>query len=803
MAKSPGQKKTASSTKNSSAKPKPTKSSSAKATPAKPRKSSPKAAQQKFAKQPFPYKRWFWRFMLIGIVGLAAYMVYLDAQVRAQFDGKKWNLPAKVYARPLILYPGAELNPGQLLAELQWADYKSSRQADVPGTYAQRGDDWIIHRRAFPFWDGSEISRHVRVEIDNQRVKTITTMAGETVPLLRLEPQYIGGIFPAHNEDRELITLDEVPPELIAALVVTEDKAFFDHWGISLRGIARAMMANLQVGQLVQGGSTLTQQLIKNFFLTSERTLSRKIQEALMALLLELHYSKEEILQSYLNEVYLGQAGRRAIHGFGLAARFYFGKSIRELSLSESAMLVGMVKGASYYNPKRNPDRARNRRDLVIGLMAENGIISDKQRILAQGQPLKTANTRRAGQREYPAFLELAKRQLQRDYRLEDLQNDGLRIFTTLDPWVQASVEKAALQHLATLERRQPKQKDQLETAAVITSVDGGEVRALLGSRRTEFFGYNRAASMQRSIGSLAKPAVYLAALNSGRYHWGSAVSDAAVNISGPGGQVWQPKNYDLKSHGKVPMVTALANSYNQATARLGMNVGLEAVVNTFRQLGLKADIPPYPSILLGAIDASPLQVTHMYQTIASQGFYTPLRTIEAVTTADGSTLSSYAIEGEQRFDNQQIEWLRYGLEKVANEGTAKRLGRETNQTLAAKTGTSDDQRDAWLAGFDNRYLGVVWVGRDDNKPMPFAGSSAALPIWLNTFKRIGVQGLPESDNFQWLPVDKLGNQLQQGCSGTLYPFVESAVQVNRQGCYRPEKAQPEKKKSGWLDWLF
>lgn len=800
MSKTSGPKKPAASPKKQSRK------SSEKRKPASAaKKNSPKKAPpQKFAKQPFSFKRWFWRFMLISAVGLAAYMVYLDAQVRAQFDGKKWNLPAKVYARPLILYPGAELNPGQLLAELQWADYKPSRQADVPGTYARRGDDWIIHRRAFPFWDGSEVSQYVRVAIDNHKVQNIQTMQGDAVPLLRLEPQYIGGIFPAHNEDRELISLDDVPPELIAALIVTEDKAFFDHWGISLRGIARAMMANIQAGQLVQGGSTLTQQLIKNFFLTSERTLARKAQEALMALLLELHYSKEEILQSYLNEVYLGQAGRRAIHGFGLAARFYFGKSITELSLTESAMLVGMVKGASYYNPKRNPGRARNRRDLVIGLMAENNIISEKQRILAQGQPLKTANTRRAGQREYPAFLELAKQQLQRDYRLEDLQNDGLRIFTTLDPWVQDSVEKAALQHLEALERWQPQQKDQLETAAVITSVDGGEVRALLGSRRTEFFGYNRAASMQRSIGSLAKPAVYLAALNSGRYHWGSRISDESVRISGPGGQVWQPKNYDLKSHGKVPMAQALANSYNQATARLGMNVGLEAVVNTFRQLGLKKDIPPYPSILLGAIDASPIEVTHMYQTLASQGFYTPLRTIEAVTTADGSTLSSYAIEGEQRFDSQQIEWLRYGLEQVASEGTAKRLTRETNQPLAAKTGTSDDQRDAWLAGFDNRYLGVIWVGRDDNKPMPFAGSSAALPIWLNTFKRIGVQGLESNDQLSWLPVDNSGNPLQQGCSGTLYPFVEAAITVNRQGCYRPQTTdKPEQKKSGWLDWLF
>lgn len=748
--------------------------------------------------------RWLMRLMLLALVGLAAYLVYLDAQVRQQFDGKKWNLPAKVYARPLVLYPGLALNPGQLQAELSWADYKDSAAAAVPGSYARRGDDWLIHRRAFPFWDGAEASAFVRVDIDDGVVERIRDRNGDSIALLRLEPQYIGGIFPAHNEDRELTALDQVPPALVAALVVTEDKAFFEHWGVSFRGIARAMLANIQAGGFVQGGSTLTQQLVKNFFLTSERTLSRKAQEALMALLLELHYSKEDILQAYLNEVYLGQAGRRAIHGFGLAARFYFGKAASELDLAEIATLVGLVKGASYYNPKRNPQRAKSRRDLILGLMAENGIISEQQRIRAQGQPLQVANARRAGQREYPAFLELAKQHLQRDYRLADLQNEGLRIFTTLDPWVQQAVEQSATQHLKDLERWQPQHKGKLETAAVITSVDGAEVRALLGSRNTEFFGFNRALTMQRSIGSLAKPAVYLAALNSGRYHWGTPLSDAPVTVSGPGDSLWQPQNYDLKSHGTLPVVDALARSLNQATARLGMNVGLENVVNTFRQLGLKQDIPPYPSIVLGAIDASPLQVAAMYQTIATRGFYTPLRTIEAVTTAEGSTLSSYAIEGEQRYRAEQMQWLRYGLEQVAERGTAKRLVTTLGGPLAAKTGTSDEQRDAWLAGFDDRYLGIIWVGRDDNQPMPFAGSSAALPIWMNTYRRLGIQPLADNDALIWLPVDAEGGVLQQGCSGRVYPFLASAAPSQRGTCKAPAAASDdEKSSSGWLDWLF
>ncbi|MCA6063491.1 penicillin-binding protein 1B [Thalassolituus marinus] len=744
---------------------------------------------------------WMLRLSLVGLALLAGWLVYLDAQVRERFDGNKWALPAKVYARPLLLYPGQLLSASQLEAELSWSDYSARGYADRPGSYTRSGEQWTIFRRAFPFWDGPESARRIELSIRDGRISRLREQ-GEDVGLVRLEPQYIGGIFPAHNEDRELVRLEDVPPALVAALVVTEDKAFFEHWGISLRGIARAMLANVKAGGFVQGGSTLTQQLVKNFFLSSERTLIRKGQEALMALLLELHYSKEEILQAYLNEVYLGQAGRRAIHGFGLAARFYFGKSVKELDNGEIATLVGLVKGASYYNPRRNPERAKERRDLILGLMADNGIITDGQRIVAQGKPLLTSAAGRAGQREYPAFLELARAQLQRDYRLQDLQSEGLRIFTTLDPWMQNAVEEAAQATLKRLESRSRELKDVLETAAVITSVDGGEVRALLGSRKPEFFGFNRALAAKRAIGSLAKPVVYLAALESGRYHWGSVIDDKPVSVSGPGGQLWQPQNYDHKSHGALPMADALARSLNQATARLGMTVGLGNVAATFKELGLQAEVPPYPSMLLGAISLSPVEVAAMYQTIASQGFVMPLRTIEAVATAKGETLSSYALRGEQVVSPAMMQWLRYGLEQVAERGTARRITQELEGPLAAKTGTSDDQRDAWFAGFDNRHLGVVWVGRDDNQPMPFAGSSAALPIWLDTFRSAGSEPLPPADLLQMVPVNAAGQLVENGCRGTLYPFIRDRVPAAAGQCDPLTEPSSGEKKS-WFDWLF
>lgn len=522
-----------------------------------------------------------------------------------------------------------------------------------------------------------------------------------------------------------------------------------------------------------------------------------------MALLLELHYSKEEILQAYLNEVYLGQAGRRAIHGFGLASRFYFGKPLNELDHAEIATLVGLVKGASYYNPRRNPQRAKERRDLVLALMENQQIITSAERIRAQAQPLQTADANRAGQREYPAFLELARAQLQRDYRLEDLQSEGLHIFTTLDPWAQHAVEAAAAVHLQRLEQRHPQQRGQLQTAAVITSVDGGEVRALLGGREAEFFGFNRALNARRAIGSLSKPVVFLAALDSGRWHWGSMIDDKEVTVSGPGGQLWQPQNYNRRSYGPVPLVDALALSLNQSTARLGMNVGLSKVADTFRRLGLEDEVPPYPSMLLGAIPMSPLQVAGLYQSIASQGFVMPLRSIEAVTDLQGQTLSSYGLRGEQRFDASLMRWLRWGLEQVAERGTAKALAPALSLPLAAKTGTSNDQRDAWFAGFDNQHVGVVWVGRDDNAPMPFAGSGAALPVWRDAFVSMGSEPLPATP-WSWITVDNLGRVQGEGCGGARYPMPANRMPAGVTPCVSaPAADHPIKEKRSWFDWLF
>lgn len=778
---------------------------------AKPPRSKAPASKTKLKKRLWS---WTWRLSLVVGTVLTIWLVYLDAQVRSQFDGNKWTLPAKVYARPLSLYPGLLISPEQLRAELQWNDYKAVTHVVSPGTYGKDGSDWVIYRRAFSFADRNEDAVEIRLSFSAGRIEKVS-VAGQNQGLARIEPQYIGGIFPAHHEDRELIALQDVPPALVAALVAVEDRAYFDHYGISIRGILRAMKANMAAGRTVQGGSTLTQQLVKNFFLTNERSLQRKVKEAFMALLLELHYSKEEILQAYLNEVYLGQAGRRSIHGIALASRFYFAKNVQQLDLSEIALLVGMIKGPSYYNPFRHPERARARRDVVLSVMEEVNVISAVQRINAQGKNIRVAESGRAGQREYPAFIQLVKRQLQTDYRLQDLQDTGLRIFTTLDPWLQHATEKSVQQHVAKLEKQAGFKKPTLEAAAVITSVDGAEVRAIVGSRRVQYFGFNRALDAQRSIGSLAKPAVYLTALASGRYNWSSIIDDKPVSVAGQDGSLWQPQNYDKKNHGRVFMVDAMSKSLNQATARLGMQVGISRVVETFKRLGVEKNVPAYPSILLGSLSMSPLEATQMFQTYASGGFAMKPRAIQTLTTSDNQVLTSYALEGRQAYSPELIENLRFGLQQVVVQGTGKRLARTFNTTkIAAKTGTSDDQRDAWFAGFDDRHLGVIWVGRDDNKSMPFTGASGALPIWQSIFKQAGLEPLTPLVDMDWAWVNSYGLTVGEGCGGIReMPFMPGSLAGNEDAC-RSEKldsgpqidgAEKDNKKEGgsWFDWLF
>ena len=690
-----------------------------------------------------------WLFLLVLAVGLAVglYGVHLDKVVRAKFEGKRWALPARVYARPLELYVGRPLVPDELVGELERLKYRDNPGLERAGSYTLDGDRALIRTRAFRFWDGAEPEHRLEVRMADGVVTDLRRVDnGRDLALVRLDPALIASIYPTHNEDRVLLRREQLPARLIKTLLAVEDRTFYQHFGVDPKGIARAAYENLMAGRAVQGASTLTQQLVKNFYLTQDRTLERKLNEAYMALLLELHYSKDEILTAYANEVYMGQDGSRAIHGFGLASRFYFNRDLDELTIPETAMLVAILKGPSEYNPRRHPDKVLERRNLVIDLMAHHQVISRAEAEEAKQAPLglREGGAQPAG--EYPAFIQLVRQQLQRDYREEDLRSEGLRIFTTLDPLTQGQVEAAVTGRMPELDRKRRYKVGTLETAAVVTSVAQGEVLALVGGRDPAYAGFNRALDAVRSIGSLIKPVVYLTALSQPeRYSLVTPIADKPVTLRA-GGELWRPQNYDHRLHGTVPLWRALAKSYNLATVNLGLQLGLDQVAGTLRTLGAVRDFRAVPAMLLGSVSLPPVEVAQVYQTIAAGGFRAPLRTIREVLDASGRPLTRYPLAVEPVVPPDAAYLTQWAMRKVVEQGTATWLKSRlpADLTVAGKTGTTNDMRDSWFAGFSGDRVAVVWVGRDDNKPMGLSGSSGALRVWGDIMASIDNQPLSD-----------------------------------------------------------
>jgi penicillin-binding protein 1B len=737
------------------------------------------------------------------IVVLLAYVGYQDYSVRQQFEGKRWALPAKVYASPLDLFAGLPMDAGRLTALLDELKYRADPALSTQATYARKGDEVRIKTREFQFWDKREPARDLRVQFGDGEIRSVDDVeAGKPAAIVRLEPVQIGSFYPALKEDRVLIKLEQAPKALLNALFATEDRDFHDHFGVSPKAILRALWANLLAGGIVQGGSTLTQQLVKNFFLTSERTWWRKINEVVMALILEARYTKDEILEAYLNEIYLGQDGARAVHGFGLASQYYFSRSLDELELHHIALLVAMVRGPSYYDPFKSPDKALKRRDLILSEMADLAYITTAQANAAKSKPLDVVKNPHQAISRYPAFLDLVKRQLQREYRNEDLTSEGLRIFTTLDVEAQQQLETAIESTLTRLDKQT--RKGPLEAAAVITRRANGEIAALAGGRDPQASGFNRALDSVRQIGSLYKPVVYLTALNDPRkYSLVTPLQDTALRIANPGGGPWSPKNYDNQEHGAVPLHQALAHSYNLATVRLGMDVGVVHTLKTLRNLGVERTMETYPATLLGTGALTPMEVAQMYQTLAAEGFVTPLRAIQSVVSLDGKPLQRFALNVRQTLDPGPVYLVNTALQEVVREGTAKSasaiLPRDFN--AAGKTGTTNDLRDSWFAGFTGDYVGVVWVGRDDNESARLTGAQGALQVWAQTLRKISREPLelepPETIETAW--IDRAnGLRASEGCSTAApYPFLAGSAPKDYSPCGGAAE-RPEEEKGIW-----
>ena len=728
----------------------------------------------------------FWLGLGVAIGFLVPYVLYLDREVRSRFDDLSWQFPSRVYARPLELAPGLPMNAEALGVELDAARYGDEVSARAPGTFHRDGDRFTISRREFIYLDGRERARRIVLTLDKGRVATIVDADSRApVERVRLDPARIATLYGQSQEDRRVIALGEVPPLLLSGLQAVEDRDFKRHHGVNVAAIVRAAWVNLIAGHVVQGGSTLTQQLVKNLFLDRGQTLTRKLNEALLSLIIEAHYDKRRILEAYVNEVFLGQQGAQAVHGFAAASEFYFGRDLHSLGAADIALLVGLVQGPSLYDPRRNPEGALARRNVVLGVFRDTGLIDAATFASASKQPIGTAANATLPRDRYPAFLDLVRRQLTQDYPADALNGAGLAIHTTLSPAAQAFGEQAIDKALEALGKR----GDALEAALVVTGARDGEVRAVIGSRDVDAPGFNRALDALRPIGSLVKPFVNLVALaQPQRYSLATLLDDGPIDLPQPGGGRWRPENDDHQSHGQVLLIDALAQSWNLATINLGQRIGVDRVRGFLESFGLGRTINPNPSMLVGAIDLSPFDVARLYQYLAADGHAMPLRALRGVLDAQGRPLTRYASKPGAGDYTTATRLVTYAMQQVAISGTAHAVNDSGLGWLhaAGKTGTSDTQRDAWFAGFTGDTLAVAWIGRDDNKPTTLFGATGGLRVWIELMKRLPTAPLavPQDGIEQAWANPQSGKRSDAACSGAReLPFASGYAPTEEEHC--------------------
>ena len=747
---------------------------------------------------------WGLAAMALGLGFLIPYTLYLNHQVGERFGQLQWQLPTRVYARPLVLRPGVAMDAQTLKTELDAASYRDDGAGVRPGTYARKGSRWLIASRGYFDVDGQVASKRIEVVLSGSRVATVRDPARkQALKQARLDPARIATLYGQQQEERRLVRIEEVPELLVTGLQAVEDRDFNSHHGLDLSGILRAAWVNMRSGEARQGASTLTQQLARSGLLGigKEQTLRRKFKEMLYALLIEARYDKRTILEAYFNQVYLGQQGSQAIHGVAAASEFWFGRDLRDLSTEQIALLIGIVRGPSFYDPRRHPERALSRRNFALGKMHESGLINDQEYARAMGAPLGVTATPVNIANRFPAYVDLVRRQLARDYPADALQGAGLIVLSAMSPSAQAYAEGAVTRTLKSVES---KRRPPLQAGLVVTDVHNGDVAAVVGSRTFQQHGFNRAVEAQRPVGSLLKPFVYLLALaQPGKYSLATYVDDGPVTVSLGRGKKWNPGNSDGRSHGSVRLIDALAQSYNQATVRIGMQVDprrLGALVKTLA--GIEAD--PNPALILGSVDQSPYAMAQLYQFLASGGQIQPLHAVRGVLDAQGKALNRYDTvpPPAQEGDAIAARLIGTAMQHTVTSGTAHQLVGDGLGRLqaAGKTGTSNDSRDSWFAGYTGDYLAVVWVGNDQNQPTGLYGATGAMRVWSGIFSRLPSKPLEIGDKgLDWTWVVG-GNATDADCPGARrFAFV-----AGFQPPYAPctIQQQPQEESGGWRDWF-
>jgi len=718
----------------------------AKKTPVKySRKSS---IQTKDASKSFFLKRLFYTLFKWGLIlslvtsiPFAGWVWWLNGQVVSRFEGQKWQVPSEVYSAPIILASGAPWKKQDLENLLEETGYRFGRNSQKVGWAARSRTKVSAHLRSYVDHLGFHESERRIFSFQDGRL-VIQALNGDEIGEARIEPQRIGFLYGGNTESRQILTYDEIPKPLMDILVAVEDQDFYHHWGISLTGIARAVVVNFTHGSRRQGGSTLTQQLVKNMYLSSERTYTRKLTEVVMSLLLEYHYSKEAIITAYMNEVYLAQLGSRALHGFAEASQHFFGRPLNELNIDEFALLVGMVKGPSLYNPERSPNRAKARRNTVLTVLKDQGRLSDADYNSLIKQPIRLADKQKE-RSVYGDYLDLVAMQLSRDFDETTLATKNLRIYTGVDIRAQRAASSAMQRQVAALEKRDPRLKG-LQGAMVVTDRLSGQVRAVVGSSGEYYTGFNRALGAVRPIGSLVKPPLYLSALATGRYTWWTEIEDKRLRFN-IGGQIWEPENYDRKTHGVIHLYEAMAKSYNLATVSLAQQIGFDRVGDTLRQLGVKRSFTMHPAMALGALELSPFEVSRLYQPIASQGKSSELGVVLAVMDQNDQLMKRFDRQNDVPFTDALLAVTLDGMTKVPKIGTARAAQAAfPGLNFAAKTGTTNQQKDSWYVGITGDYSSTVWLGDDDNVPLSITGSSGAQKVWIDFTKHVNPRSLPD-----------------------------------------------------------
>ena len=720
-----------------------------------------KNPEEKTPKKRRSFKSFLLKVAFTGAVLTVFYGGYLDWQIRSKMDGQIWRLPAEVYSRIESVKISDNLAFDEVIQILLDNEYRQTTMVAAPGDFKLEDDTIVVLRRAFPFPDKPEPQRVLRLRfVDNKLNRIEDLVAVKAIDEFRLAPKLIA-MLESDNEDRLAIPLQNYPRLLIDALILTEDRRFYDHHGINPVGIIRALITNIRAGQTVQGGSTLTQQLVKNLFLSSERTITRKANEALMSLVLDWRYDKNRILETYLNEIYLGQNGDTQIHGFELASQFYFGRSIREISLDQIALLVGMVKGPSLYNPWRNPQNALERRNVVLKLMLEHKMIGDELYQLLSQRPL---GVQQKGQisRKYPSFIQTLQADLRRElgeHKISSLL--GARIFTTMDLKQQAQAENAVVNTVSQLQLKT--KNPYLEGAMIVADYRAGEIRAVVGGLQTQYAGFNRALMAKRQIGSLVKPSIYLTALsNPEQFRLNTPINNQPITINVKGSPPWQPRNYDKKYSGSVMLMDALARSLNIPTVNIGMKVGLSKVIDTQKAMGWdNVEIPKVPAMLLGAYTISPYDVTKLYQTIANQGGRIELTTVDTVADRQGNIIYQHDKTAKQVVPQEAAFQTLFAMQQTVERGTARSLQNDyADLRLAGKTGTTNDARDTWFVGIDGKNISTVWLGRDDNGETKLTGASGALQIYKDYLSHTYIEKLKlnKPANMKWVGITQHGS---------------------------------------------